>query len=211
MELLKKLRLKTDTPLWLVNEPFDVMPLFEEFEIKKTVTGKVPVAQLMLFVYSSIELAEYIHKLTPYIAPDTLFWIMYPKATGSMKSDLTAMRSKGWDVLAASGFRGQTSVSLNDDWTGMRFTNAPEKKPSTFGIPPEERNDPGIDYVNRTVTLPLDALGALEQFKGLAELFHKQSFTNKKEAVLALNAAKKPETRAKRIEKLVEEMKGKMK
>jgi hypothetical protein len=210
MELLKKLRLKTDTPLWLVNEPYDVLSLFEEFEIKKSLTGKVPVAQLMLFVYSAMELAEYMNKLAPSIAHDTIFWIMYPKASGATKSDLTAMRSRGWDVVADLGFRGQTSVSLNDDWTGMRFTNAPEKKPSTYGIPPEERNDPGIDYVNRTVQLPPDAHAALE-YEGLTELFYKQSFTNKKEAVLGINAAKKPETREKRIEKLVEEMKGKMK
>ncbi len=66
---------------------------------------------------------------------------------------------KSWDIVFQSGYRPQTSVSINGDWTGLRVTNAPAKKPSTYNIAPEDRNIEGIDFVKRTVQLPADALG----------------------------------------------------
>lgn len=205
--MIKKLRLDSGKALWLINAPDDVIGIFDGFEIKNKLAGKQLAQQLVLFAYDSTDFAKYLPKLADYVEHDTLFWICYPKKSGAIRSDLIHMEP--WHMLADAGYRGQTSVSVNDDWTGMRFTNAPVRKPSTYGIPAEQRNDPGIDYVNRAVTLPDDALAALNKYKGLADVFYAMSFTNKKEAVLAINEAKKPETRVKRILKLVEEMKGK--
>ena len=74
----------------------------------------------------------------------------------------------------------------------------------------EKRKHEGIDYVKRITTLPKDALSIVNKYKGLADYFYSQSFTCQKEYVMAITEAKKPETRTKRIEKMVEMLLPKM-
>ncbi len=208
MGLLKKLRISTDQPLWLISVPDDCMALFSGCDIKRKLSGSKPVGQLVFFALDGKTLAHQLPKLAPYISPDTVFWICYPKKTGAIASDLVQMRP--WDVVFNSGYRGQTSVSVNEDWTGMRFTNAPRKGPSICDLPMEERKVEGIDFVNRTVQLPADAQAALNKHKGLAAFFDDMAFTHKREYVQAIADAKKPETRVRRIEKTVEMLLQKM-
>lgn len=200
MELLKKLRLDAGTSLWVVNAPPDVAAVLHGIEVHTKAGKTKPVKQLMLFAEQSADLNKYLPQLAEYIGHDTLFWICYPKKTGRIQSDLIKMEP--WDVVLQSGYRGQTSVSVNDDWTGMRFTNAPRKKPSQAGLPPEERKAEGIDFVNRTTILPPDAQAVLAQHKGLNEFFDAMAFSHKKEYIIAINEAKRPETRISRINKM---------
>jgi uncharacterized protein YdeI (YjbR/CyaY-like superfamily) len=67
-----------------------------------------------------------------------------------------------------------------------------------------ERKTEGVDYIKRTVTLPEDAVAAMKPYKGLEQFFHAMSFTHKKEYVEAIVDAKKPETRKRRIDKMIE-------
>lgn len=60
--------------------------------------------------------------------------------------------------------------------------------------------DIAVDTAERTVEVPEDLQAALDA-SGLADAFAKQSFTNRKEFVRGITEAKKPETRAARIEK----------
>jgi uncharacterized protein YdeI (YjbR/CyaY-like superfamily) len=68
----------------------------------------------------------------------------------------------------------------------------------------EERKVPGIDYLNRTVKLPKDAVKAMAEFPELEAFFNSMSFTHKREYVEAIEEAKKPETRQRRIDKMIE-------
>src|SRR3954466_1563169 len=109
MELLKKLRINTDQPVWIINLPDSSRPLFEQLDIKEK-TGKVkPVGQLLLFTTDSKELTHELVRLADYIGHDTLFWICYPKKSGAISSDLVEMKS--WDHVFQSGYRGQSSAA----------------------------------------------------------------------------------------------------
>lgn len=208
MDLLKKLRINIDKPLWVINAPANCLSLFEQLTIKKKTGKEKAVGQLILFATDSKELTHYLPILAPHISPETLFWIAYPKKSGAISSDLILMKS--WDSVFQSGYRPQTSVSINDDWTGMRVTNAPAKKPSTYNLAPEERNIEGIDFVKRTVQLPADALAAVNKYKGMAAFFNSMSFSHKREYVTAIAEAKKEDTCRRRIEKMVALLQQKM-
>ncbi len=208
MELLKKLRINADKPLWLINMPYNPGDIFTNLVVKEKLSREKPIGQIILFAVDSKTLAYELPRLTDYIAHETLFWICYPKKSGSLTSDLILMKS--WDIVIQSGYRGQTSVSFDDDWTAMRFTNAPRKKPSDCDKPMAERKAEGIDYVNRTVQLPDDALAAVNNYKGMDAFFNSLSFTCKKEYVTAIADAKKADTRKRRIEKTVEMLLQKM-
>jgi Bacteriocin-protection, YdeI or OmpD-Associated len=59
-----------------------------------------------------------------------------------------------------------------------------------------------VDTAERTVEVP-DDLAAAVSAAGLGEAWERQSYTNRKEFVRGVVEAKKPETRARRIEKVV--------
>jgi hypothetical protein len=202
MELVQNLKLKAGDPLFIISAPDGADRLLPGFDIKTKLGRAKPVSQLMLFVRDGIELADYLHKVEGHIGHNTLFWICYPKKTGNIASDLITM--KPWEVVFNAGFTGQTSVSINDDWTGLRLTNAPKKKPTAADVPMAERKVEGIDYVNRTATLPADAQKILRKHEGLVDFFNAMSFTHKREYIEAIVDAKKPETRIRRIEKMAE-------
>ncbi len=67
----------------------------------------------------------------------------------------------------------------------------------------EKKLKPVIDYEKRMVTTPPDLKVALMK-AGLLDKFEKISFSHKKEYVEAIEEAKKPETRVKRISQTVE-------
>jgi len=68
-----------------------------------------------------------------------------------------------------------------------------------------------LDEEIRTVDVPDDLAEALGAIAGARETWDKASFTHRREYVEALLDAKKPETRAKRLEKAVAFVKGRMK
>ncbi len=64
-----------------------------------------------------------------------------------------------------------------------------------------------VDTEPRTVEVPEDLARALES-AGLTQAFDKLSYTHRKEHVRAINEAKAPETRIRRIEKAIEKLSG---
>ncbi len=67
------------------------------------------------------------------------------------------------------------------------------------------------DDAPRTITPPADFAKALRKNKGALTEWEKLSYTHRKEYVKAIEEAKKPETRARRIEKAVEQIAHKIK
>jgi len=206
--VLKKLKINLDQPLWLINVPGDCKHLFEGVTIKEKLSGKKTVGQLILFAIDSGVLTRYMPIINDYVSYDTLFWIAYPKKSGAIVSDMILM--KAWDIVFRSGFRGQSSVSVNDDWSGLRVTNAPKKESTIGDLPLAERKVEGIDFVNRTVQLPADALAVMKKHPGMEAFFYAMAFTHKKEHIEAIVQAKKPVTRTRRIEKMAEMLLEKM-
>lgn len=59
------------------------------------------------------------------------------------------------------------------------------------------------DNEQRIVTVPQDIIDAIELFPEIKEFFENLSYTHKKEIVQFVDAAKKIETRMRRIEKII--------
>lgn len=209
MELLTKLRIKKDKQVCIINLPDSCRGLFDSLDLKEKPGRIKHLDQLIIFATDSKVLAYELNRLAECIGHDTLLWLCYPKKSGSVgTSDLGTM--KAWEMVFSMGYRGQSSAAIDNNWSALRVTNAPPKKPSTFGIPAEERKIEGIDFVNRTVQLPADALAAVKKHKGMDAFFMSQSFTCKKEYVVAITDAKKEETRKRRIDQMVDRLQQKM-
>jgi hypothetical protein len=201
MSVLDKLKIKTDQPLWLIDAPKEEKELFASVTIK-TPSSKTSASQVVFFALNKKALDAKFGSIVERLADDATLWIAYPKKSGKIQSDL--IRDEGWETVFKSELQGVSSVSINDDWTGMRFRKRDPNAQYKRAVPMEERKTEGVDYIKRTVKLPKDAVAAMKPYKGLEEFFYSMSFSHKREYMEAIADAKKPETRQRRIEKMVE-------
>jgi hypothetical protein len=57
------------------------------------------------------------------IPGDQLVWIAYPKGS-SKKYTCEFNRDNGWQSIGNAGFEGVRQISLNEDWSALRFRRA---------------------------------------------------------------------------------------
>ena len=200
MGLITKLRFSDQAPLVLLKAPQDCKALFNELTTMVSLAGK-PVSQVMLFAENKKVLDAMYDKVIAKLTDNAVFWIAHPRQTSAIITDIT--RDSGWDIMLPSGYHIVSSAAINDDWTAKRIAKKKADDQYISSVPMEERKVEGIDYVNRTVTLPADALAAMKPYKGLADFFYSMAFTHKREYIESIADAKKPETRQKRIEKMI--------
>lgn len=208
MSLFTKLRFSLDAPVHVLGDAAGVS-LFasvEGYRVAEKLPAKAQagVRQAILIVRDATALQRDFAALAPHLDAAAILWIAYPKKSGSIKSDLT--RDRGWKIVDEWGYVGVSQASLDDDWSGRWFKKAEALKKHLRATPMLERTTEGVDYVGRTVTLPADAAGALATVPGLSDLFGRFSFSHKREWAEAIADAKKPETRARRIGRMVEDL-----
>lgn len=205
-ELGKKLQLKHTYKLLLLNAPMQIADALALEGYTFTNSAEAPHVgaydAVQLFVRNTDELNHFVPQVLPLLNSDALFWIAYPKKSSGIKTDLS--RDNGWQTVTESGYETTRLVSLDDTWSSARFRHKTERsKPSMFGV-----DMPGIDRAAKTVVLPEDMQQALEQ-AGVLEKFNRLAFTHRKEYTVAVLDAKRPETRAKRIQKAVDDLAAK--
>jgi hypothetical protein len=202
MSVAAKLRIKPEQPLWVVNGPDMAEQVFAGAGYMTAVPKNRLVGQVVLFAANKAELEHYFSRLADKLLTDALLWIAYPKKTGKIKSDIT--RDSGWEAVFGAGYEPVTQIAIDDDWSALRFRPANSIKDKLRDVPMEERETEGIDYVNRTTKLPKDVVQAMKPYKGLETFFDSLAFTHRKEHLIEVVSAKKPETRQRRIDKMVE-------
>lgn len=211
--LAKKLQIKPNSRWLLHNAPANfqdsLIPLADSAEIAFNTTGNFN--GILLFVTNSQELVSELKVIAPVLNDDAVFWIIYPKKTSKISTDLEMMSS--WTEPAAYGLRPVASAAINDTWTALRFRPQDKVKVS------EGRNDgirnnehsAYIDVDNKTVTLPDYIKTALEQQPAAMAWYQQLSYSNKKEYVLWILTAKQEKTREERLTKMVDMLLNKKK
>jgi Uncharacterized protein conserved in bacteria len=199
--MLAKLKLKIDKPIWLIDVPEECLHFFDEASMYNSRTKAKP-SQVVFFAEDKAGLDANFERITTNMQEDAVFWIAYPKQSGNRQSDL--IRNSGWQIVFDTGYRVVSSTLIDENWSAVRIRKFDDKANYKSNTPMAERKTPGIDYVNRTVQLPKDAVIALNEYAGLEAFFNSMSFSHKREYVEAIEEAKNPETRLRRIEKMAE-------
>lgn len=116
--LLRKLQLK-GRKLSLLNLPEALEPLFPP-EMER-VGGMPEKAEAVLgFAENARGLEALIHQVLPGLDPDAVLWLAYPKKSSRRySSDIT--RDSGWAPLAQYDYEPVSQVSLDEDWSALRF------------------------------------------------------------------------------------------
>ena len=125
-DLLTKLNYKGQQRIALINAGEKFLALLEKelkgVQIDKDIDQRFPYEFIIIFVQHvpEVELVapEALHNLTS----DGILWFAYPKKTSKkISSDID--RDHGWEVLIDRGFDKVRLISIDDDWSALRFRN----------------------------------------------------------------------------------------
>jgi hypothetical protein len=139
------------------------------------------------------------------VKQDGAVWVAYPKKNSGIETDLGMGE---WDATHGSGWNPVAMIGVDDEWSAVRFTYAPGLEQRRLDRQTESIDDADgtvcVDRAKRVVTAPKDLQKLLAKNARARTAFDGLSFTNRKEYVVWILDAKKPETRAARVTKTVE-------
>ena len=124
--LFKKLNLKDLSEVLILNSP----PSFES-EIRALEGVKVvrsiglasSVSFALAFATKKSEVDSLAREIASMTEGDAVLWFAYPKGSSKRyKCDFN--RDTGWSVLGELGFEGVRQVSIDEDWSALRFRRA---------------------------------------------------------------------------------------
>jgi hypothetical protein len=118
--VLKKLQFKSQEPVLLLDSPAELKPLAKAFGVKVHTQPKGKYAFLLCFVKSLAEGEKLARLLAKLLEEKAVLWVAYPKGTSKKyKSDYN--RDTGHALMGKHGLEGVSLVSLDEDWSAMRF------------------------------------------------------------------------------------------
>ena len=196
--LLKKLQIKEEFSVLLMNSNPSVHPLFEGIRVELKAANDQDYDSVILFTKNEDELRHWVPEASKLPKKDGHLWLSYPKKSGDIETDLN--RDITWKAVKAFGMEPVRLISMNENWSSMRLVNKKDrKKPSKFGQDP-----PGVDRKTKTVIPPDDLLGELNSNPQAKTFFEELAFSHKRAYVRWIHDAKKEETRTRRIRKTIE-------
>jgi hypothetical protein len=124
--LLTKLNFKGQKRIAIINAEEKILELIsketDEVTIDREIDPRYPYSFIILFVKSSKEVRLHTPMVAHNLMDDGVLWFCYPKKSSKKyKSDID--RDHGWEDLNKSGLHGIRMVSIDEDWSAMRFRN----------------------------------------------------------------------------------------
>jgi hypothetical protein len=203
-----KLRIKAGFRLLTLNAPTDFKKTLGKLPEGVSILEKGTAAdQVHWFVTNKVQLEKELSKAMKLVMPGVTVWVYYPKGSSGIQTDLT--RDKGWECLLKEGDKLAwiNLISFDDTWSVFGFRGKTEADLKKEAKPKEVREI--FNWVNpatKEVKLPTDVAAVLKKNKALMAYFEKLAFSHKKEYIEWIVTAKKEETRAKRVEGMMEKL-----
>lgn len=124
MELLKKLNYKGQKDIFLLNSPKEFIPkklvMSELANLREAVENNDTIDFALIFVKSEEEISHYSELVLPKIQDDGIVWFVYPKKS-SKKYKVSISRDIGWEIVGNYNFEPVRQISIDDDWSALRF------------------------------------------------------------------------------------------
>ena len=119
--LLKKMNFKEGMKIMLFEVPNEFQTLSHRWQSHSLSIENNQSPDLILgFISSKKELEMLFPVMNTYVTSDQIFWLAYPKKSSkTYKTDIS--RDSGWALLGEYDFEGVRQVSLNEDWSALRF------------------------------------------------------------------------------------------
>lgn len=137
-ELLRKLNYKGQKRIAVLNsaELFlkDLHEALEGVIIDTEIDQRCPYEFMIIFVKNRTEVKQTAPVALHNLTADGILWFCYRKKS-SLKFRTDLERDNGWEVLQEAGFYGIRMVSIDDEWSALRFRNRKFIKSKSGRIP----------------------------------------------------------------------------
>jgi hypothetical protein len=119
---LKKLNVKDHDRIVVIGTPPELASLVGSWDEDLNVSNRLGKEEraVLVFVRSCADIVERASRVAATLADDALFWWAYPKRS-SKRYDSDIRRDDSWQPLGDLGFEGVRQVTLDDDWSALRF------------------------------------------------------------------------------------------
>lgn len=122
--LFNKLNLKDHKEMLILNSPqsfsIEIESLDKTITVYKDLKKSKQVGFAMGFVTTREQIGLLIPSLNEKLIGDSILWICYPKGT-SKKYTCDFNRDTGWEILGKYDFEPVRQVSIDEDWSALRF------------------------------------------------------------------------------------------
>lgn len=122
--LLKKLQYKPPVNVYVLYHPLEFEGEFNQMKVQVPVSTGCPdqadLSFVLTFVRSELEIEDTFKLLQDRLKGDSIVWYAFPKKS-SRKYTVDIYRDRGWDSLIRAGFVPVRAVSIDEDWTALRF------------------------------------------------------------------------------------------
>ena len=128
--ILKKLRLADQSPVLIVNAPDAYRPVMADIEGEVHELPQGEYSFVHVFAENAAALDKHAPAAVESVTSGGYLWISYPKKSSKRyQSDIN--RDSGWEVLGERGFEPVSQVSIDADWSALRFRPVGEIKTMT--------------------------------------------------------------------------------
>ena len=122
--LFKKLNLKDQKEIVILSSPksfnSEINNISEFTKVRKTIKGITGIEFILVFVTKKNEISKILANTNKLFTDDVVLWFAYPKGSSkNYKCDFN--RDNGWDALGELNFEGVRIVSVDEDWSALRF------------------------------------------------------------------------------------------
>lgn len=208
--VIEKLQLKEEKNLLIQGLPSTIEKQFNKLFFAKNVTPLLKSRGIdfaLVFAINECQLNAILSDVLPALNDGGKFWVAYPKSTSKIASNLN--RDCSWQVLREAGFENIDEVTLDHVWTAVRFHRTDmavaQVEEEVF-----EEDDDDEDVIvatkKKTIIVPPAFAKELKRSKAATAFFEKLSATNQAEYINWIMAARKEDTRLKRIESAIDRL-----
>lgn len=125
--LLKKLNYRDQERICIVNSNNGFVDKMQKLKprirVDPVIDPKFLYDFCLVFVKHESDLKDTVPRSIHNLAEDGVLWFAYPKKT-SKKFNSDISRYRGWELVNYHGFEAVRQVSIDDDWSALRFRNA---------------------------------------------------------------------------------------
>jgi hypothetical protein len=206
--LFEKLQLKDEKNLLIQGIPSAIEKQFSKLSFSKDVTPLLRAKKIdfaLVFVINQNQLCNILKDIFPAMHMEGKLWVAYPKAASKIASDLN--RDCTWQMFAENGYENVREVPLDHVWTAIRFKKL-ETIPNQERAFSESRNVDidSVEFDKKLVVPPVELETLFRKHGEAKEFFTSLSASNQKEYVSWIGAAKRADTKARRLEVALEKL-----